>query len=113
MEISNKISQSIIAAATGMFQPFIPDLTPTRLIDALKQFDAETNATAATSARPQRPYTVAEVQELLGVSKPTIYRMFKDGSLTQLKIREGITRIPAAEVEALMTGASPDQSTKS
>jgi excisionase family DNA binding protein len=101
MKISNTISQAIIAATTGILQPFVSDLTPTKLIAALKAYDAD--STSKLELRPQRPYTVAEAMTLLSASKPTIYRLFADKVLTKIKIR-GLTRIPAAEIEALMTG---------
>ncbi len=56
--------------------------------------------------RPTPPYSVREVMDLLGCSRSTISRMFADGRLTRLKPTNkasGAVRIPAAEVEALIT----------
>lgn len=58
------------------------------------------------TSRPTPPYTVAEAMELLGYSRRTIARMLSDGRLTRMKPSgkaSGAVRIPAAEVEALVT----------
>jgi len=85
-----------------MLIQYIPDLTPTNLISALQGYE---NAKVLLDDRPRKPYTIAETMKLLGVSKPTIYRMFEDGSLTKCKIR-GSTRIPAEDVNRLLASNS-------
>jgi excisionase family DNA binding protein len=101
MKISNKINIEIISAIVGMLKPFVPDISPTRLLAALEDYDSSKNL---IDKRPQKAYTVAEAMTILGVSKPCIYKMFKDGTLTKLKIRRA-TRIPASEINALITGS--------
>lgn len=39
MKIKNGISPAILVAATSMLQQYIPDLTPTNLVAALKAFE--------------------------------------------------------------------------
>ena len=47
-------------------------------------------------------YTVREVAELLAVSRSTVERLLADRTLTSVKVRRAV-RIPAAEVDALIT----------
>lgn len=101
MKISNKINTTIIAAIVGMLKFYVPDISPTRLLAALQEYDSNKNP---IDERPQKPYTVAETMNILGVSKPCVYQLFKDGTLTKLKIRSS-TRIPASEVNKLITAS--------
>jgi excisionase family DNA binding protein len=101
MKIKNQINQSIITAAVAMLSPFIPDLSPTRLIAALQTYDSEGKEQDILNARPRQPYTVAEVCKLFRISKPTVYSLAEKGDLTLLKIGRS-TRIPADEVDALL-----------
>lgn len=99
MKITNRISPAIIAAAVGMLLPSIPELSPTKLIAAIEAYDIQTPQ--QEKFKHEKPLTVAEAMELLSVSKPTIYRLFEDGTLTKLKVRNG-TRIPAEDIEKLL-----------
>ena len=101
MRIKNQINQSIITAAVAMLNPFIPELSATRLIAALQAYDCEGKEQDAVNARPRQPYTVDEVCKLFRVSRPSIYRMAKEGKLRLIKIGRS-TRIPAEEVDALL-----------
>ena len=101
MKINNKINSSIITAVVAMLSPFIPELSPTRLIAALQTYDSERKEQDAVNARPQQPYTVAEVCKLFRISKPTVYRMAERGELTLLKIGSS-TRIPVDSVDRLL-----------
>ena len=103
MKVKNQINSAIISAVVAMLNPFVTDLTPANLIAALQKYDSS----AATDERPQKPYTVSEAARLLKVSRPTLYRLFEDGILTKLKIRNA-TRIPASEVNRLMVGGKED-----
>lgn len=105
MKIKKQISPSIISAAVGMLAPFVPDISPTSLIAALETYDQQ--HAQNINDKPKKPYTIREVCELLGITKPTVYRMFHDGSLTKLKIG-GTTRIPADEILDIISGKSQD-----
>ncbi|UDQ99429.1 helix-turn-helix domain-containing protein [Lentisphaerota bacterium WC36G] len=102
MKIKNQINSAIIQAATAMLQPFIPELTPTKLIDALQSFSTEASTEIENSNTIPKLYTVAEVMKILGVSKPTIYRMFKNGKLKKIEINENTTRISSADLEKIL-----------
>ena len=102
MKINNKINPGIITAAVSLLNPFIPELSPTRLIAALQAYDSERKEQDAVNARPRQPYTVAEVCKLFRISKPTVYRMAERGELTLLKIGSS-TRILAKDVDRLLS----------
>ena len=69
MKIKNGISPAILVAATSMLQQYIPDLTPTNLVAALKAFEtADETAKRMTRQSVEKPYTCNEVCELLGVT---------------------------------------------
>ena len=103
MKIKNKINQQIIQAATAMLQPFVPELTPTKLIDALQSFSEDNDPLAKKEDKIPKLYTVAEVMKILGVSKPTIYRMFDNGRLKKIKVNENTTRISSTDLEKLLS----------
>ena len=68
MKIKNGISPAILVAATSMLQQYIPDLTPTNLVAALKAFEtADETAKRMKRQSVEKPYTCNEVCELLGV----------------------------------------------
>lgn len=53
---------------------------------------------------PERLYRIAEVQELLAVSRRTVFAMLADGRLDA--VGEGrLTRIPASAITAYQTAA--------
>lgn len=101
MKIKDKINPSIITAAVAMLSPFMPELSPTRLIAALQAYDSERKEQDAVNARPRQPYTVAEVCKLFRISKPTVYRMAERGELPLVKIGSS-TRILAEDVDRLL-----------
>ncbi len=102
MKIKNQINKAIIQAAVSMLQPFIPELTPTKLIDALQNYSETNESTAKSESKIPKLYTVAEVMKILGVSKPTIYRMFKDGRLNKIEVSENTTRISSTDLEKII-----------
>ncbi len=106
MKVKSQINSAIIQAAVSMLQPFVTELTPTKLIDALQSYSDDGNSNAETTAKEAIPklYTIAEVMKILKVSKPTIYRMFKDGRLNKIKVSENTTRISSTDLENLLQG---------
>jgi len=101
MQVKDSINTAIVSAAVAMLQAFVPELTPSRLIAALQSYDSKGKEQTDHNARPRQPYTVAEVSNLLRISKPTIYRMAKRGELPLTKIGSS-TRICAEEVDKLL-----------
>lgn len=108
MKIKNGISPAILVAATSMLQQYIPDLTPTNLVAALKAFEATPDETAKQMRQGvEKPYTVKEVSELLGVSRATVWHYLRDGRLRGARVSPRVTRIDPESVRAaLSSGAS-------
>jgi excisionase family DNA binding protein len=102
MKVLNTISTTIIAAASGLLSPFIPDLTPTRLIAALEAYEPDSQA-KSPSDQIRKPLSIKEVCKLLSISRPSVYRMKERGDLKFIKIGS-LTRIPAEDVERLLSG---------
>ena len=54
--------------------------------------------------------SIEQASKALGVSRMSVYRMLKDGRLTaerRLYVKSHQYRIPASEVERLLTGQPP------
>ena len=106
MEIKQKITPQIIAAATGLLQPFIPDLSPQLLVSALK----ESSATRAKPETDERPLTRQEAAYMLKCSKNTISRYLTTGKLRRIALTERSCRIDPASVRALLSGETASAS---
>ena len=102
MKVKNSISTAIISATVGLLNPFVPELTPTRLIAALQEYDVDDNKKSSANDRPKQPYTVKEVCQLFRISKPMLYKLKKRGQISFIKIGSS-TRIHAEEIERLLT----------
>lgn len=107
MKIKNGISPAILVAATSMLQQYIPDLTPTNLVAALKAFETAPDETAKRMTRQsvEKPYTCNEVCELLGVSRSTVGKYLKEGRLRWVRLSPRVTRIDPESVRAALAGA--------
>lgn len=106
MKIKNGISPAILVAATSMLQQYIPDLTPTKLVAALKAFEtADETAKRMTRQSVEKPYTCNEVCELLGVTRSTVGRYLKEGRLRGVRLSPRVTRIDPESVRAALSGA--------
>lgn len=106
MKIKNGISPAILVAATSMLQQYIPDLTPTNLVAALKAFKtADETAKRMTRQSVEKPYTCNEVCELLGVTRSTVGRYLKEGLLRGTRLSPRVFRIDPESVRAALAGA--------
>ena len=99
MKVKSQIPPAIITAAVAMLSPFVPELSPVRLLTALQDYGEATEE----DTRPAKPYTVAAVCELLEISKPTVYKLINQGKLKRIKLSTS-TRITALSVERLLQG---------
>lgn len=103
MQIRQRINPAILAAATGMLQPFVPELTPQRLLAALKTQDEGLPAIPA-AAIPEKPLSRKEAAALLAVSLNTVNRYMNTGLLRRIKIGPRVVRIDPASVRELLNG---------
>ena len=99
MNIRNQITPSVLAAATGLLQPYIPELSPQGLVSALKAYQG-----GAPAAPMEKFLTRKEVAELLSVSMNTLDRYIRQGILTSVNVGPRVVRIDPASVRALLEG---------
>jgi len=101
MKIANRITPEVIQAATAILTPYIPEISPSGLIAALRQYKAEEK-----KILEERPYTRKEVADLLGLSVQTVYRMMNAGTLRRIHVGKRAVRIDARSVKAILSGDS-------
>lgn len=101
MKIKPSIRKENISIAVTLLNPYIPDLTPVSLVKALENYNGKEELNQSEKILP--PYKVSEACQLLQLSKPTIYRMLRDGELSRIKVGNS-TRIPAEEIHKLALG---------
>lgn len=99
MQIANKITPAVIQAATAMLSPYVPEISPTGLIAALKEYNVK-----ESKAAEEKPYTRAEVANLLGLSTQTINRMLNRGTLKRIHVGLRAVRIAPESVRAILEG---------
>lgn len=103
MEIRQKITPQVIAAATGLLQPYCPDLSPQGLIAALQQYKQKDDT---TQSNIERPLTRREAAALLKVSLNTISRYLTIGKLERIRLTDRSCRITSASVKKLLKGTN-------
>ena len=98
MHVSNRIPPAVLAAAAGMLQPFVPELSPQNLVDALKAHSGN------GQAQPQfeKPMTIREVAELLGVSLATVNNYLNAGKLRRISASRSFVRVDPESVRQLL-----------
>ncbi len=96
-----QVPAPILTAATGMLAPFWPDLTATRLVEALN---------ASSDPRLPAPLpesmTKAEICQAGKCSLATVNRWLKRGELRSVKVGR-LVRVPRSAVEELLSAPSP------
>ena len=102
MQIRQKITPSVIQAATAMLSPYIPEISPQTLVKALS--DYQPDAIPDTAKTIERPLSRQKVSEILGVSLPTVNRLLNRGTLRRIYITPGAVKVDPASVRALLNG---------
>lgn len=98
------VPEAILDAAVAVLRPYVPELTATELVEALRN----RNKPAPAASTIRKPLTRKQVAEILGVSLATVNRMMRRGVLQSHKISLRAVRVDAASVEALLQGASAE-----
>ncbi len=78
------VPEAILNPLVTMLQPYAPEITPTKFIKALTNYNEDT--TASQQATSKKLMTLQELQDMAGVSYPTILRHVKEGRLTVVKV---------------------------
>ncbi len=94
MHISQKIKPEIIAAAVGLLQPYIPQLSAHGLVNALASFENTEDKKEALETF----LTIRQAADALQVSKPTVYRLIRENKIPLLKASKRLSRIPASAI---------------
>ena len=100
MKINPGIQPAILAGASTLLAPFVPDLTPRTLVEALKAYGAD------ATPKPVQGVTMREAAKRLGVCEMTVYRMVKAGQLPTARFAGRTVRVPAAALDALLSGTT-------
>ena len=96
MKIDSKIPTSVIQAAAAMFSPYIPEINPQNLIQALRDFASGKNENI------ERPLTRKEAAEILSISLPTVNRLLNDGILRRIRVSKKCVRIDPESIKNLI-----------
>ena len=99
MKIRSTPPAEVLAAIVALLLGCVPDLTPTRLVAALRNFEPD-NDGRQSAAPPARMLSLKEAADALAVSVDTVRRAVKDGRLVGRKVGK-LWRVPAAAVAAL------------
>ena len=94
------IPQNTATAVATLLQPFVPELTPSSLTRALREFDPTPKGEGPAVGASM---TLAEFCRRAGCSRSTAYRLRKEGRLRAFRLGPaGGVRIPETEVLKLM-----------
>lgn len=96
----HEINPQVLEGAVALLKPSVPELTPTKLVAALKSYDADKEEQKSTMW--ERPLTIKETCALLGVTVPTVNRLVKRGLLVKYNISVRAVRIDPASVRKLL-----------
>lgn len=100
MKIQSKIAGGVIQAAVGLLAPYVPEISPQSLIEALRDYGSTKAAT------PEKPLTRKEAAEILGVSLVTVNRLLNSRKLRRIRITPAVVRVDPASVRALLNGTA-------
>ncbi len=103
MQIRQKITPQVIAAATTLLQPYCPDLSPQSLIAAIRKYSSTEQAETI-----DRPLTRKETADLLKCSLNTVSRYLAIGKIKKIPLTARSCRIDPASVKALLSGTPAD-----
>lgn len=98
MQVQDRITPAVLAAAAGLLQPYVPELSPKSLVAALKAYG---DAGRASSA-PERLLTRKEAADQLHVTLATLNRMLNDGRLRRIRVTTGSVRLDPADIRNLL-----------
>ena len=98
------VPEAILDAAVAVLRPYVPELTATELVEALRN----RNKPAPTASTIRKPMTRKQVAEFLGISLATVNRMMRRGTLRSHKVSLRAVRIDPESVESLL--AAPAES---
>lgn len=80
----HKVAPQVLESAVVLLQSMAPELTPTRLVAALKKFEIDEPAQSSNTS--ERPMTIKEACALLQVTRHTLYKYVKSGQIRATRL---------------------------
>ncbi len=97
----HKVAPQVLESAVVLLQAMTPELTPTRLVAALKKYEIDEPAQSPNIS--ERPMTIKEACAMLQVTRHTLYKYVKTGQIRGTKLGgERLIRIDPASVRKLL-----------
>lgn len=97
-----QLPASTLTAVNALLEPYCRDLTPQKLVSALRVFEDTDTPKPLPLLRPR------DAAKILGVSPWTVMRDVREGKLPGVKVR-GQWRVQAAKVYALVQAGEPSR----
>ncbi len=102
--MARAIPSQILQSATGLLVPYFPEITPTKLVKAVKTVTGDTE-------KPEPLMDKKEAAHLLGVSTFTVQRMIRRGQLQGVRLNNGYWKVhPNSVYEAMGLKAAEEGS---
>jgi len=101
MKPSNPIPAVVLKTAVNVLQPYLPELSPEVLLDAIR------SVRTGKSAQTEKPLTRRECAEILSVSVNSVNRYMRAGHLKAVKISPRLVRITPESVRELVINGIP------
>ncbi len=106
MKPSNPIPVVVLKTAVNVLQPYLPELSPEVLLDAIR------SVRAGKSPKTEKPLTRRECAEILSVSVNSVNRYMCAGYLKAIKISPRLVRITPESVRELVINGIPVHDSK-
>ena len=102
MNINNRISPQILAGAVALLQPFVSELSPQDLVEAIQDHNKDSEKPSPV----KQTLTIQQAAEALQVSTASIYRMLNVGQLPRIRFASRCVRIPVDAVNKILENGS-------
>lgn len=80
----HKVAPQVLESAVVLLQAMTPELTPTRLVAALKKYEIDEPAQSPNIS--ERPMTIKEACAMLQVTRHTLYKYVKSGQIRATRL---------------------------
>jgi len=95
---------NIVGACTGLLAPYVPGITPEKLVEAIRNLDMAKKPAMPPSAQPLEYLTIRQAAQRLKCCEKQIRILLSRGELTRARIGKRGVRIPAGCLARLEEG---------